>query len=62
MTKPIFRPRGRPDKSISFSHNKNVKRYRTANAHKGLLSDNNCQDFNSNSKISFFQEKCLNRT
>ena len=28
MTKPTFRPRGRPGKSTSCSHNKNVKTYR----------------------------------
>ena len=56
-TKPTFRPRGRPGKSTSCSHDKNAKTYGTTNTQRGRLSDN-CQGFNSNSKItSFFFNK-----
>ena len=50
MTKITFRMRGRPDKSYET--------YGTTIVQKGRLSDNNCQGFNSNSKIaSFFPRK-----
>ena len=54
MTKRTFRPRGRPDNSTSCFNNKNAKTYRETNAQRGQLSDNNCQSFNSNSKITRF--------
>ena len=51
MTKPTFKPRGRPD-------NKNVKTYETTNTQRGPISANNCQGFNSNSKrTSIFSKK-----
>ena len=64
MTKPTFRPRGRPDNSTScFNKKKNAKAYGETNAQRGQLSENNCQSFNSNSKITsflgFFRKKCF---
>ena len=39
MIKPTFRPRGRPDKSTTCSHNKNAKTYEKTNAQRGRVSD-----------------------
>ena len=60
MTKPTFRPSGRPGKSTSCSHNKNAKIYGMTNAQRGRLSNNSFQGFNSNSKITIsFPTKML---
>ena len=37
MTKPTFTTRGRPNKSTSFSHNKNAKTYGKTNTQRGRV-------------------------
>ena len=48
---------------IVVSTKKNTKAYGETNAQRGQLSENNCQSFNSNSKITsflgFFRKKCF---